>query len=129
MLMQMFFEKLAKAALLRSGAVGLEWAKGSHRAASKLVQVLLRHRTLLEDLGGPKVWADSIWVVTALEQAHPQVAADREKLEYPWETDDGVIRWPARDLPIAKALGAGTLAPRILRFASLLEQKFDHMFP
>lgn len=131
MLLQMFFEKIAKAALLRSGAVALDWAEGSHAAASRFLEILLRQRRLLDTLGGEKVWRDSIWVVTALEQAHPQVAKHRAKakLEYPWETVDGTIQWPARDLPIAKALGTGTLAPRILRFASRLEQTFDTLFP
>jgi hypothetical protein len=128
MLLQMVFEKLAKAALLRTGAVTLSWAQGSHKAASRMVRVLRLQRGLLDPLGGAKVWGDVLWVVEALENAHPQVAGDTPQLEYPWQTSAGVVQWPARHLPIAMSL-EGILAVRVLKFASLLSLRFDQIFP
>lgn len=132
MLCQMVFEKLAKAALLRQGAAPLETVRHSHRAASRLLLVLRRQRTLFALLGGAKVWEDVLWVVGALEDAHPQLAPDyAPQLEYPWEDVNGAIRWPARDLQVAQALGDSRrgLAPRVFRFVELMDQLFDTMFP
>ncbi|MCK6534299.1 MAG: hypothetical protein L6Q84_15100 [Polyangiaceae bacterium] len=132
MICQMVFEKLAKAALLRQGAASLAAVQGSHRAASRLLLVLRRQRRLVAPLGGTQVWEDVLWVVGALESAHPQLApAHGPQLEYPWEDVHGAIRWPERDLQVARALGDPRrgLAPRVFRFAELLEQQFDAMFP
>ncbi|KYG06526.1 hypothetical protein BE21_34225 [Sorangium cellulosum] len=132
MLLQMVFEKFAKAALLRSGAVTLDWARGSHGAASRMLLALRQQRRLLEPLGGTKVWEDVLWVVSTLEQAHPQLAPpEGPQLEYPWEDARAEIRWPARDLQIATALGdpRKNLATRVLRFAMLLSDRFDDVFP
>jgi hypothetical protein len=57
-----------------------------------------------------------------------QVAGDAPKLEYPWETSEGEVQWPARHLPIVMSL-EGTLAVRVLLFASLLSQRFGQIFP
>jgi len=73
-----------------------------------------------------------LWVIVALETAHPQLAPpEGPQLEYPWENAHGDIQWPARDLHVARALGDSRrgLAPRLLRFAELLGQQFDGMFP
>jgi len=132
MLIQMVFEKLAKAALLRQGAAPLDTVRRSHRAASRLLLALRRQRRLFALLGGAKVWEDVLWVVGELEDAHPQLAPQHApQLEYPWEDVDGAIQWPARDLQVARALGDSKrgLAPRVLRFAELMEQQFDTMFP
>ncbi len=132
MLCQMVFEKLAKAALLRQGAAPLDTVRRSHRAASRLLLVLRRQRGLFALLGGAKVWEDVLWVLSALEDAHPQLAPDHApQLEYPWEDVHGTIKWPARDLQVARALGDAKrgLAPRVFRFAELMDQQFDAMFP
>jgi hypothetical protein len=128
----MVFEKLAKAALLRQGAATLDAVRRSHRAASRMLLVLRRQRTVFALLGGAKVWEDVLWVVGALEDAHPQLAPDHApQLEYPWEDVGGAIRWPARDLHIARALGDARrgLGPRLRRFAELMDQRFDDVFP
>ena len=132
MLWQMVFEKYAKAALLRQGAVPRSTITTSHKAASRMLQSLRRQRNVFALLGGAKVWEDVLWVIDALETAHPMLApAVGPKLEYPWEDAVGDIRWPARDLQVARALGDPKrgLAPRLLRFAELLGQQFDTMFP
>ena len=128
MLLQMVFEKLAKAALLRNGAVTLSWARGTHKAASRMMSTLRCQRGLLDPVGGSRAWEDVLWVVNELENAHPQAARNAPNLEYPWETSEGVVQWPARHLQIAMSLD-GTLAVRVLKFASLLSQRFDQIFP
>jgi hypothetical protein len=97
-----------------------------------MLLALRRQRTAFALLGGTKVWEDVLWVVAALEDAHPQLAPDHApQLEYPWEDVGGLIRWPARDLHIARALGDAKrgLGPRLQRFADLLDHRFDEMFP
>jgi hypothetical protein len=59
MLMQMVFEKFAKAALLRSGAITLTWAVSNHRAASRMLAAMRLQRGLMAPMGGPKVWHDA----------------------------------------------------------------------
>jgi hypothetical protein len=131
MLMQMVFEKFAKAALLRSGAVTLGWAEGTHRAASHMLQAMRLQRGVMDPMGGSKVWHDVLWAVEALERAHPSVARGAPQLEYPWETAAGVVQWPARDLAIAASMGnpASNLTTRVVQFASLLGRRFDRIFP
>lgn len=132
MLLQMVFEKFAKAALLRTGAVTLDWARGSHQAASRMVQTLRRQRRFLESIGGPKVWEDVLCVVGRLEKAHPQIAPrEGPQLEYPWVDAHDEIRWPARDLQIAAALGDPKkgLSARVFNFATRLSDRFDSVFP
>jgi len=131
MLMQMVFEKFAKAALLRSGAVTRGWAEGTHRGASHMLRAMRLQRGLMEPMGGAKVWHDVLWAVEALERAHPAVARGAPQLEYPWETATGLVQWPARDLPLAASMGnpASNLTTRVVQFASLLGQRFDRIFP
>lgn len=52
MLMQMAFEKFAKAALLRSGAVSLSFATSSHKAASRMVASMRRQKGLMAPMSG-----------------------------------------------------------------------------
>lgn len=86
------------AALLRSNAVTLAFARSHHGAASRMLLVMRRERKLLMPLGGTKVWEDVLWAVSALEKAHPQIAPDEgPQLEYPWEDVRSNIQWPARD--------------------------------
>lgn len=134
MLLQMVFEKLAKAALLRSGQASLEQAKRSHAAASRMVAVMKRNREQLETIGNGYryAWKDVLPLVVELERAHPQLAAGKPQLEYPWaDAETGQVCWPARDLPVATRLGApNSLAGmRLLRFAAQLDQQFDEVFP
>jgi hypothetical protein len=132
MLWQMVFEKYAKAALLRQGAVPLATVRSSHKAASRMILALRHQKAAFALLGGAKVWEDVLWVVAALEAAHPQLAPpEGPQLEYPWADTHGVIQWPARHLQVAQALGDPTrgMAPRVLRFAELMDQHFDTMFP
>ncbi len=132
MLLQMTFEKLAKAALLRNGSMTVDAARATHSAASGLVSRLRRHRRLLVPLGGDIVWRDVLAIVPELERAHPQLAGPGgAQLEYPWEGSNGEIRWPARDLAIAKQLSdpISNRGLRVITFASKLVEAFDQIFP
>ena len=129
MLMQMVFEKFAKAALLRSGSITLAVATKTHKAASRMVATMRIQRGLMAPMGGPHVWHAAFEVVEALERAHPSVARGNAQLEYPWETQAGV-QWPARDLDVAARLGnpRSNLAAHLSDFASKLDRHFDAIF-
>jgi hypothetical protein len=131
MLMQMAFEKFAKAALLRAGAVTLQHAQSTHRAASQMVKIMRLQRRFLAPLGGPNVWLDVLWAVEALEGVHPTLAQGGPQLEYPWVTSADVVQWPAQHLPIAASFGnpRNNLAARVIAFASNLDAHFDDIFP
>ncbi len=131
MLLQMVFEKMSKAALLRSAQLTVTKAVKSHRAAAMMVNLLLRYRALVPTFGGD-VKTLVLPAVIELENAHPQFATSGPKLEYPWEDlTTGNVLWPSRDLDIAKRLSssASTLGPRVLRFATELSRRFDAVFP
>jgi hypothetical protein len=133
MLLQMVFEKFAKAALLRTGAVSIEFATTSHAVASRMVRVMRVQPYTIAPLGGPLSWADVLGLIESLERAHPahpQRTQGTPQLEYPWETSAGSIAWPARDLPVARSLRPPSTFPmRVLKFAMLLDQRFDQIFP
>lgn len=135
MLLQMVFEKLGKAALLRSGQIALRQARRSHAAASRMLAVLKRDKARRSILGAgnPYAFKDVLPMVRALERAHPQLAEPGQpQLEYPWEAGPGAeIRWPARDLALARQLGGprSLIGARLLKLASQLEQRFDQVFP
>jgi hypothetical protein len=77
-------------------------------------------------------------IVEDLERAHPQLvqsfapatAAGTPKLEYPWETEAGEVHWPEAHLRVAQRLSdaSSRLCADVLRFARLLEQRFDQIF-
>jgi hypothetical protein len=127
MLMQMVFEKFAKAALLRSAAITLASARTSHKAASRMIGAMRLQRRLLAPIGGPHVWHAAFEVVEALERAHPSVTQGAAQLEYPWETMAGAVHWPERDLIIAARLGnpRSNLIAHVSDFASKLDRHFD----
>lgn len=134
MLLQMVFEKVAKAALLRAGAIDVAFATSSHASASRMVRAMKLQRGLIAPLGGPRVWDDVLELIESLERAHPDLArhaAGTPQLEYPWEMPDGTIGCPSRDLPVARALGGPrtTFAIRVPRFIALLDRHFDQIFP
>jgi hypothetical protein len=96
MLLQMTFEKLAKAAFARQGAAPTR----SHDGASRLL--LLVGRTP----GGPLPGYQGrvLQAVRELEDAQPAIvarsvragAAQYPQLEYPWEnTQTHLVEWPA----------------------------------
>lgn len=135
MLLQMVLEKTAKGLLIRSGSISVEAARRSHKAASSLVAALKRNRELLRllELGDQRALAGVLSVVVELERAHPQLAQPgAPQLEYPWaDAGGGPVCCPARDLPIAKrwADPISLERPRMIRFAKVLLDRADSIFP
>jgi len=131
MLLQMAFEKFAKAALLRSGAITYAAARSSHKAASTMIAAMRLQKTLIAPIGGPLVWSAAFEAVETLERAQPSMAQGAAQLEYPWETANGLVQWPARHLPIAIKLANpnSRLAAHVLDFAGKLDRNFDAIFP
>jgi hypothetical protein len=144
MLLQMVFEKFAKAALLKTGTPLTNLAK-SHHVASHLIQTLALNPALLTVLGGsnPAVWRAAFPLVLELENAHPATRFDPatrkaiprafpEMLEFPWEDPHSKdIRWPAKDLPIAQRFASPTSTDltQLLKFAQALSTQHSALFP
>jgi hypothetical protein len=84
MLFQMVFEKTAKAALLQSGCMSIDDARRTHAGATKMVEGIRNQRAYLRGEGIDPT-AEALGLVEELEMAHPQIAADGPRLEYPWE--------------------------------------------
>jgi hypothetical protein len=127
MLLQMVFEKLAKAALARTDVPCFIANRTSHVAASRLVSVLKNHNDFLQLRYN---WKDVLPLVQALENAHPAVAKKGPHLEYPWEAGEE-MGLPATHVNVVKQL-ADPLDPkglRLLRFARELSNRFDEFFP
>ncbi len=133
MLLQMAFEKFAKAALLRSGAIAYSGAKSSHKGASTMVAAMRLQKNLIAPIGGPHVWTAAFEVIEALERAQPSLAKAHggPQLEYSWASVAGPVLWPAKDLPIANRLSnpSSRLVFHVLDFAERLDREFDAIFP
>ena len=135
MLMQMTFEKLAKAALARKHIQ----PPNSHHVASRLPQYLERTPggTSLPGVLIAPVFA----AVRDLENAQPAVVRaamhahgvpQYPQLEYPWENPvTHEIEWPARHLPIAQRVidPRDPIGPQLLKLARALEAQFNTLFP
>lgn len=129
MLLQMVFEKLAKAAFARAGEV----VPKKHEAASRFLLDLQRHRVGNAFVSrSPNVCQ----FVRELGAAHPHVAGKQPQpwpqLEYPWEDPaTGTVHYPARDLPLARRVRdpKDRIAVDCLRFASDLEKQFTTLVP
>jgi HEPN domain-containing protein len=134
MLLQMAFEKLAKAAFARQG----NRPTRSHDGASRLLLVLAR------DPAGPALpgyCGRVLQAIRELENAQPAIVgrAVRQhgvpqypQLEYPWENPvTQTIEWPDVHLPLAirvrdprQRIGAD-----LLKFAHALSSQFNELFP
>lgn len=127
MLLQMVFEKLAKAALARTDIPCFIANRTSHAAASRLVSAIKNHNAYLNLR---YEWKDVLPMVQALERSHPALAKGGPHLEYPWEagTEMGL---PSTHLSIVKQLADpfDLRGPKLLRFARELSNRFDELFP
>ena len=134
MLMQMVFEKLAKAAFARAGAP----APQRHQVAARLIAVLRRTPgSAAIMIGGPH----SLHAVEELENANPSVVADAVRrclatqypqLEYPWlNAATNQVEWPGKHLPIARRVAdpEDPVAANLLKSARAFVKHFDTLFP
>jgi len=128
MLLQMVFEKLAKAAFARAGAPNAN----SHQVATRLFLLLERNpsgKKLLQATPNVRQF------VTELENAHPAVANRSSppwpRLEYPWEDATGQVLYPARDLPLARRVRnpSDRILVDCLKFASAFEKQLTTIIP
>lgn len=129
MLIQMVFEKLAKATYARNNQV----VSYTHKAIPNLFAVLKRHpagKNLLQ--ASPNIEQ----FVLSLEWAHPAIAKTQNpplpQLEYPWEDAvSGTVLYPARDLPLVKRIYApkDRIAAECLKCASDLAKQLTTIVP
>lgn len=129
MLLQMVFEKLAKAAFARQGQV----VPRQHGTATRFFQLLGRHpsgQMLLR--ASPNVQA----FVEQLENAQPSIAGGQNppwpQLEYPWEdTASQTVLYPEQHLPLAGRVQnpGDRIILDCLQFASALEKQIPIMIP
>lgn len=127
MLLQMVFEKLAKAALARTDKQCFMACRMSHAAASKLVHNIKNQNKYLNL---HHAWKDVLPMVQALERVHPALQRSGPHLEYPWEDGDE-MGLPATHLDIVRQLSDpyDLKGPKLLRFARELANRFDEIFP
>ena len=133
MLLQMAFEKFAKAALLRSGSIAYSDAKSSHKGASRMVAAMRVQKKLMAPFGGPHIWTAVFEVIEELERAQPSLAKAHQgpQLEYPWQSSAGTVQWPGQDLPIASRFAnpSSKLVLHVLDFAEKFKVLFNSIFP
>jgi hypothetical protein len=135
MLIQMVFEKLAKAAFAKGGNVD----NRNHQVASRVFPLIQRASPAGVHLvrNSPNV----IQFVFELETAHPFVANRAEKddptvpwprLEYPWpDPTASVVLSPAHNLALAQRVrcSADRIAADCLKFASAFAKDFHNIIP
>ena len=134
MLMQMFYEKMAKAALLKSGYMLVDNAIGSHKGALTLIAILERMRKKRPELNNisEREWNIVCKNIEELESLQPSFAKEKgkQKLEYPWEDFGGNIKWPSAHLDIVERMQNPRykIKDHLLAFAGLLSENFDSLF-
>lgn len=133
MLLQMSFEKLAKAAFARQGNL----LEKSHEGASRLLLLLGKSP------GGPMLprYQDRVLdAVRELERAQPSVVSRHMRkgvpqypqLEYPWvNPESNVVEWPAKHLPLVHRVRdpRERIGADLLKLAQAIETRFDELFP
>ena len=129
MLIQMVFEKLAKAAFARAGLV----VPKNHQVATRLFLMLTRHPSGKAIL---TVYPNVEQFITDLENAHPAVAGKQippwPQLEYPWEdTATGIIQYPAQHLYLVRRVQdpKDRITLDCLKFASAMEKQLTSIIP
>lgn len=126
MLLQMTFEKLAKAALLKSGQWQPKNTWATHRGASHMMTILLWQRFLGRlQYKRPVVEHVIKPMVDQLENLHPSLNQTGPWLEYPWLTATGTVASPCRDLPV---LATSNRVALLMRFASTLIENHNRIF-
>lgn len=131
MLLQMAFEKMAKAYLAQTDWQAFAAHRRSHAVAKRLTQVLKRDPRLASKLR-PRVGPHSNKVLSWIEgltAAHPALSKNGPHLEYPWEGNDRV-QGP-NDVSIVKEIGdpMSGAASHLIRYAHFFIGHFDEIKP
>jgi hypothetical protein len=126
MLLQMVFEKLAKAALARTDIHAFHACRTSHVAASRLISSIKNQAKYTELKYN---WGDVLPLVQELERAHPALAKRGPHLEYPWEAGSE-MGLPSTHLSIVKQLSdpRDLKAAKLVRFAREMTDRFEELF-
>lgn len=135
MLLQMAFEKIAKAALLRNGQWGVERTQATHRGATHMVNLLANKAYASKTtFSVGTIRHEFLPLVRELEELNPAVARQSGRqgpwLEYPWETPEPRVAVPCEDLPRLDRYGTKH-APKVvllLRFAGELVRNHAKIF-
>jgi hypothetical protein len=135
MLLQMAFEKLAKAAYCKQRN---EVPSFKHDIGPLVWQFMARRQVT----GFHERTVDKmVSLLFAIENANPAVVNKLWKLhgdphapqlEYPWEEiTGGAVKTPVHDLPLAKTINDPTnpQGPMLEKFAQTLLKRFDAVFP
>lgn len=135
MLLQMTFEKIAKAALLKNGQWSIARAQQNHHGATHMMGQLLQRRQLNKlDYNRNTLQNVIKPFVDQLEQLHPAVARAQGRnagpwLEYPWPTPLNSVAVPCRDLPNLADFGVRSARVlQLLQFAQHLLDEHDRLF-
>jgi hypothetical protein len=125
MLLQMVFEKIAKAALARADLASFAAHLRKHTAASAMVAQIRNHN---RHASLRYKWKRVLPLIVALERVHPALAPEGRHLEYPWEDGSGVH--VPRELAVVAELSdpVRPRAPELLRLARELLTRFDEIF-
>jgi hypothetical protein len=125
MLLQMFFEKLAKAVLARTDLPSFAAHRNSHATASRLIN-LLKVNNRYNELRYK--WSDVLPLIQELERVHPAIAKGGPHLEYPWEGEDRMAL--PSEVRIVRTLAdpLDMKGPKLLRFARELSNRFEEIF-
>lgn len=125
MLLQMVFEKLAKAAVAYNGTL----IDRSHKVMSRLIPLMRRDPATDRILvAAPHVEL----FVQELENANPAVAPrGMPILEYPWEDSSGTVRWPDQHLHLVRRVRdpKDRIVLDCLKFARSLVAQLDNRIP
>ena len=131
MLIQMVFEKIAKAALLSTGDVKIGNVRTDHKILKKFSIILNNYKRSLPPLHKDN-WKEILNVAVELERLQPsQAGKNKPCLEYPWEDEETQsVKCPADDLPIVNRITSSrdNVAPRLIKFAGHLIEHFDKIF-
>lgn len=130
MLLQMSFEKFAKAQALRRGSYARSYLASHHGICEDFATALYNQHLFIDGLGNKRVWDDAKYVILALEKAHPALAKAGPHLEYPWEDTNGKVLTPIKNLAIVQTLADGTnrYAANTIAFGKALSENFHTIF-
>lgn len=129
MMLQMVFEKLAKAYRLKGGESYDKVRQDGHRTMGKWIPTIQRQSAVFKNQLGqpsPQKWNQWLGELRNLEDAQPAIAqGNRPQLEYPWQ-HGGQVRWPEDHLGLGKRLmdPHARLGADLLRFAHTLIKSY-----
>lgn len=133
LMLQMTFEKLAKAVLLKADVRSYQEVRTTHVAVVTSIRAIRRQKKSLDkfaDMPESK-WNELMDLICELERANPSVSTNGPHLEYPWEDKSAGkhrIAMPATDLPVLQKVTQRGDPMLLLRLADNIAREFDSIF-